>query len=84
MLRLAGRRKLFLTQALPNPSPSPSPSPSPNPNPSPHPNPNPHQADTPKLFDVLPIRGLLLPGESQRAEILYKGGIDCKALALAL
>ena len=42
------------------------------------------QQDTPKLFDVLPIRGLLLPGESQRAEILYKGGIDCKAKALAL
>jgi hydrocephalus-inducing protein len=42
------------------------------------------QQDTPKLFDVLPIRGLLLPGESQRAEVLYKGGIDCKAKALAL
>ena len=42
-----------------------TPTPNPNPNGNPNPTPNPNQADTPKLFDVLPIRGLLMPGESQ-------------------
>ena len=40
--------------------------------------------DTPRLFDVLPIRGSLPPGGSEACEVLFKGGINAKAKALAL